>query len=103
MPKTHPTEVRDRATRMALDRLKDSPSITAADRDLAPKLNIGAWTLRKWVVQSQIGAGGEGGRVQCRARGNQNLKREVKDLKEANGILRSASISFARELCPRCD
>ena len=47
MPKKHPTEVRKRAIRMTLDRLKDYPSMWAACRDLAPKLNIGAETVRK--------------------------------------------------------
>jgi len=47
MPKKHPTEVRERAVRMALDRLNDYPSQWAAFRDLGPKLNIGPETLRR--------------------------------------------------------
>ncbi|WP_130178033.1 hypothetical protein [Cryobacterium sp. SO1] len=56
-PKKHPAEVRERAIRMTLDRLKDYRSESAACRDLAPRLNIGAESLRQWVVQAQVDAG----------------------------------------------
>lgn len=42
---------------MTLDRLKDYQLISAACRDLAPKVIIGAETLRKWVTQAQADAG----------------------------------------------
>lgn len=42
---------------MVLDRLGNYPSVSAACRDLAPKLNVGAETLRKWVMQAQADAG----------------------------------------------
>lgn len=58
MPKKHPAEVRERAARMAPDRLNYYPSLWAACHDLAPKLNIGAETLRKWLVQAQVDAEG---------------------------------------------
>lgn len=57
MPKKYPSEARDRAVRMALDRLSDYPSTSAACHALAPKLNIGAEMLRKWIVQAQVDAG----------------------------------------------
>jgi transposase len=53
MPKKYPSEQRDRATRMVLDRLKDYPSVWAAAQGLGPKLGVGPETLRKWVVQAQ--------------------------------------------------
>ena len=51
MPKKFPPEVRDRAVRMTLDRLSGYPTVYAACSALAPKLNVGVETLRKWVVQ----------------------------------------------------
>jgi transposase len=42
MPKKHPLEVRDRSVRMVLDRLGNYPSVSAACRDLAPKLKSGS-------------------------------------------------------------
>lgn len=52
MSKKYPAEVRECAVRMALDRVNDYPSINALATTLAPKLNAGLETLRKWVVQA---------------------------------------------------
>ena len=43
-----PFEVRESAVRMTLDRLGDYESVSAAVKALAPKLNAGVETLRKW-------------------------------------------------------
>jgi transposase len=45
MPKKYPPEVRDRAVRMALDRLGKYESVSKAAKALAPKLNVGTETL----------------------------------------------------------
>lgn len=45
-----PCEVHDRADPMALDRLNDYASVWAARQALAPKPDVGAKTLRKWIV-----------------------------------------------------
>ncbi|WP_255411825.1 transposase [Cryobacterium sp. M91] len=91
MPKKHPTEVRERAVRMTLDRLKDYPSMWAACRDLAPKLNIGAETLRKWVTQAQADAGERTGPTSEELEEIKRLKRENRDLRETNDILKAAA------------
>ncbi|MEB0005009.1 IS3 family transposase [Cryobacterium sp. 10I1] len=96
MPKKHPTEVRERAVRMTLDRLKDYPSMWAACRDLAPKLNIGAETLRKWVTQAQADAGERSGPTSEELEEIKRLKRENRDLRETNDILKAAGV-FLRE------
>ena len=93
MPKKHPTEVRERAVRMTLDRLKDYPSMWAACRDLAPKLNIGAETLRKWVTQAQADAGERTGPTSEELEEIKRLKRENRDLRETNDILKAAASS----------
>jgi len=51
-------------------------------------------------VQAQIDAGTKAGPSSVELDEIRNLKREVRDLREANEILRSASIFFARELDP---
>lgn len=101
MPKKFTPEFREGVVRMTLDRLGDYPSVSAAARALAPKLDVGAETLRTWIAQAQIDAGPKAGPSSVELEEIKSLKREVKDLKEANDILRSASIFFARELDPR--
>jgi len=101
MPKKHPSEVRDRSVRMVLDRLDNYPSISAACRDLAPKLNVGVETLRKWVMQAQADSGAMPGATTEQLAKMARLKRENAELRETNDILKAAASFFARELDPR--
>lgn len=101
MPKKYPAEVRDRAVRMTMERLDEYPTPYAACVALAPKLNIGVETLRKWVIQAQVDAGVKSGPTSAELEEIRKLKAENRDLREANEILKSASIFFARELDPR--
>ena len=101
MPKKHPTEVRERAVRMALDRLKDYPSPWAAFRDLGPKLNVGPETLRKWVAQAQVDAGTRTGPTSEGLEDIKKLKKENRGLREINEILTAAASFFGREPGPR--
>jgi transposase len=101
MPNKYPLEVRERATRMALDRLTDYPSPWAACRDLGEKLNVGPETLRKWVRQAQVDAGSKPGASSAELEEIRRLKKENRELRETNAILKSAASFFARELDPR--
>lgn len=101
MPKKHPTEVRDRAVRLALEKLPDYPSAWAAFRDLGPKLNVGPETLRKWVAQAQIDAGAKPGPSTEELDEIKRLKKENRELRETNEILKAATVFFAGELDPR--
>jgi transposase-like protein len=101
MPKRYPTEQRERATRMALDRLEEYGSAWAAAQALGPKLGVGPETLRKWVVQAQADDGSRPGPTSEELAEIKRLKKENADLREANEILKAASIFFARELDPR--
>ena len=86
---------------MTLGRLGDYDSVSAAVKALAPKLNVGAESLRRWVVQAQIDAGTKAGPSSAELEEIKQLMKENRDLKEANEILKAASIFFARELDPR--
>jgi transposase len=101
MPRRYPAEQRERVTRLALDRLSEYPSAWAAAQALGPKLGVGAETLRKWILQAQVDAGQRSGPSSDELEEIRRLKAEVRDLKEANEILKAASIFFARELDPR--
>jgi transposase-like protein len=99
--KRYPAEQRERATRMAVDRLGEYGSAWAAAQALGPKLGVGAETLRKWILQAQVDAGDRHGPTSAELEEIRRLKAEVRDLKEANEILKAASIFFAGELDPR--
>jgi transposase len=101
MPKRYPKDQRDRAVRMVLDRLDEYPSLYAACGAIAPKLGVGSESLRRWTLQSQIDSGERSGPTSDELVEIKALKGKVRDLEEANEILRQASIFFARELDPR--
>jgi transposase len=86
MPKKNPEEVHDRAVRMALDRLKDYPSMWATAKALAPMLDVGPETLRKGIVRAEIDAGRRPGATSTELEEIKRLKTENRDLKEANEI-----------------
>ncbi len=101
MSKRYPVEQRERVTRMAMERLGEYASPFACAQALGPKLGVGVETLRKWLVQAQVDAGDRSGPTTEELEEIRRLKAEVRDLKEANEILRAATVFFARELDPR--
>ena len=101
MSKHYPVEQRERAVRMVLDHLDEYRSVYAACRAIGPKVGVGAESLRRWVLQAQVDAQHSPGVMTVEQQRIRELERENRDLKEANEILKAASIFFARELDPR--
>lgn len=101
MPKKYPAEVKDRAVRMVLEHQQEYPSLRAACVGIGDQLGISRESLRRWVDQAQVDAGAKPGLSSAEAEELKTLKAENKRLREANEVLRSASIFFARELVPR--
>ncbi len=101
MSKRYPPEQRSRAVKMVLDHLDEYRSVYAACQAIGPKVGVGAESLRQWTVQAQIDAQQVPGPSTVERQRIKDLEREVRDLKEANEILKAASIFFARELDPR--
>ena len=99
MSKHYPVEQRERAVKMVLDHLDEYRSVYAACRAIGPKVGVGAESLRRWVLQAQVDASARPGVTTVEQQRIRDLEREVRDLKEANEILKAASIFFARELC----
>jgi transposase len=93
MPNTYPAEQRERATRMALDRLDEYGSAWAVAQALGPKLGVGPETLRKWVLQAQTDAGQRSGPTSEELAEIKRLRKENAELCEANEVLKAASIS----------
>ena len=97
-PRKYPEELRERAIRMAVDLRKDPATKPGALRRVGEQLGIHPETLRNWVNQAEIDAGDRPGTSTDDAARLAELEREVRELRRANAILRSASAFFAAEL-----
>jgi transposase len=95
-PRKDPEELRQRAIRMTLDARKDPVSRPGACARIGDQLGINPETLRGWVTQAEVGAGGRPGTTTTDAA--KLAERENRELRRANAILRSASAFFAAEL-----
>jgi transposase-like protein len=61
-------------------------------------LGINPETLRGWAAQAEVDAGVRPGTTTADAARIDELEREVRELRRANAILKSASAFFAAEL-----
>ena len=101
MPKTYDSEFKARAVRMVRDHLPDYPSVTAVCFAVAGQLGMSRETLRRWITQAEVDDGARPGVTTAEAEEIRRLKAENKRLREANEILKAASIFFAGELDSR--
>ena len=67
-------------------------------RRIGEQLGFNPETLRGWVTQAEVDAGRRTGTTTADAARLAELEREVRELRRANAILRSASAFFAAEL-----
>jgi transposase len=98
-PRKYPSELRERAIRMAHDLVEaESLSVNGACKRVGEQLGINVDTLRNWVKQARVDAGvAPGVSTEERTR-IAELERENRELRRANAILKSASAFFAAEL-----
>lgn len=89
-------EVRERAVRMVYEHRGDYPSLWAAAESIAPKFGCTAETLLEWIKRSEVDAGHRAGTTTSDAQRIKALEREVKELRRANEILKTASAFFAQ-------
>ena len=89
-------EVRARAVRMVLDHQADHPSQWAAIGSIASKMGCAPETLRSWVRQAERDQGLRPGPTSEERERIKALEREVRELRQANEILRKASAYFAQ-------
>src|SRR5271155_4795641 len=94
-PKRYPPELKERATKMAVDLRRENPRDHGVITRVAEQLGVGAESLRKWVVQSEIDDGRRGGLTTEEQTELKELRKENRELKRSNAILRSASAFFA--------
>ena len=89
-------EVRARAVRMVLEHQGEHGSQYAAIRSIAEKIGCSGETLRHWVRQAERDQGLRAGPTTDERERIKALEREVRELRQANEILRKASAYFAQ-------
>ena len=89
-------EVIERAVRMVFEAKDQYESQWAAIESIAAKIGCTAETLRRWVRQHERDNGQREGTTTAEAKRIKDLKREVRELRKANEILKLASAFFAQ-------
>ena len=89
-------EVRARAVRMVFEHRGEHASEWAAITSIAAKIGCKAETLRLWVRQAQRDQGLRDGVTTDERSRLKALEREVRELRQANEILKKASAYFAQ-------
>ena len=89
-------EVRERAVRMVQEHRGEYPSLWAAIESIAPKIGCAPQTLNDWVKKAEVDSGQRPGTTTSDAQRIKELEREVKELRRANDILKTASAFFAQ-------
>ena len=91
-------EVRQRAVHIVLDHQGDYPSRWAAIDSVAKKIGGAPQSPHEWVRKSEVDSGKRAGVPTDMAEKMKALKRESRELRQANEILRKASAYFAHPL-----
>lgn len=97
-PRKYPAELRERATRLAIEARKDPGTRTGAYQRIGDQLGVHPEALRTWVKQAETDEGLRPGVPSEHAARIAELEKENRELRRANAILKSASAFFAAEL-----
>ncbi|MBA5846171.1 IS3 family transposase [Gordonia amicalis] len=95
-PRKYPDELRERATRMAIDARKDPAVRAGALKRIADQLGVHPEALRTWVKRAETDEGLRPGTTSDDAARIAELERENRELRRANTILKQAS-GFLRD------
>jgi transposase len=93
--KRYPPELRERAVRLVQETIERTGESHGVIGRIAGQLGIGTETLRNWVNQAQIDGGQRPGVTSEDKRRIAELEKEVRELRRANEILKTASAFFA--------
>ena len=89
-------EVKERSVRMVFEHQEDHGSQWKCISSIASKIGCTPETLRKWVRQYERDQGLRAGLTTSEREELRQLKREVRELKRTNEILRQAAAFFAQ-------
>jgi transposase len=89
-------EIRERAVRMVQEHRGEYPSLWAAVESIAPKIGCVPQTLLEWVKREEAVTGARDDLSTSERERLKALEREVKELRRANEILKTASAFFAQ-------
>ena len=89
-------EMRARAVRIVLEHLGSYETQGAAVAAIAPKIGCIPETLKVWVRQAERDSGARDGATSAERDRIKEMEREVRQLRQANEILRKASAYFAQ-------
>ena len=93
--KPYSPEFRERAVRLLLEHRDEYQSEAAALTAIAGKLGCSPDSLRVWVRQAQRDGGERPGQTTAEKARIKELEREVRELRQANELLKKASAYFA--------
>ena len=94
--KQYPTEVKKRAVELLIESQKDYPSLWAAIQAIAPKFGCTPETLRSWHQKHLAKQNPVTISTESQAARIAELEREIRELKQANEIIRKAAAFFAQ-------
>lgn len=94
----YPPELRERAIRMVFEAYEQSGERHGVITRIAEQLGVGTESLRNWVKQAEIDRGSRSGTTTADKLRIAQLERELREVRRANEILKSASLFFATEL-----
>ncbi|MBP1178457.1 transposase-like protein [Methylobacterium sp. PvR107] len=89
-------EVRERAVRLVREHESEHGSQWSAIQSIAAKIGCSGETLRNWIRQAERNRGVRPGPTSAERERIKVLEREVRELRQANEILRKASAYFAQ-------